>query len=741
MEKNLLFNSFRVLPLLLVFTLSICVNKGYAGSGLLSHLREEDPIADFPWHEGFGDDSPTRPLWSQFQEEGDKFWTFDVGSSGGSISEPHSGELNARFSSSWDGGVTKLITPVLDISELESPRIVFWYGQQAWSGDQNELRVYYRAEETSPWVEIFHSDENISVWTRQTLALPEKSDTYQIAFEGTDNWGRANVLDDVVVEETPPFYTVDFSVYENSSGQAPVEGAVIEILGIADLLTNAQGEASIDLEDYDYTLRVSRSGYESEELDFTVEGEPKSIEVALNDQIIEPFNVEIIKEGFETGEALLRWNDAGDDHEFRYDNGMVNGVIGFEQGSLNSVFGSVHHYNGIIHEISWVLTHLAGPHYSVKIWVLGLTGNGTPDRNNVLYSAEEVPNTDNQWNTYTLEEPVHAPYGFFIGISYDGNIALATDNGKVEPWIFVPETQFAIMDITDQTEDFMDIGDINFERNYLLRAYGKNLGEVKHLSRERENKNFNSKPVYQALDNPFVPSGKPDWSPAAEERVFEHFNVYLNDMDTPFAGEVSGTEFLFSNLEEGEYQAGVQSVYTTGSSEIITVDFSIAGEEASYSVYFEVMDQENNFIEDAAITFLDETHQPGVYSFHEIMPGTYTYTVSAEGFDEESGEVTVTNEDVVEEVFLTPDDVSVSTVSEDEIRIYPNPARYAVSIASGKEMKRITVISMIGKKVQSFGVRDQFYNINVSGWRQGVYLLQILKTNGSVKTKRIRVLQ
>jgi hypothetical protein len=159
-------------------------------------------VTSFPWTESFESDSPTRDDWTQTHVAGASNWTFTTGSSGGSISTAYSGTSNARFISlsGTNSPITKLISPVIDLSALGSPELSFWYGQEAWVGDQNELKIYYRINESSPWVELSHYFNSISTWTEVSgISLPNPSSSYQLAFEGINNYGRANVLDAITV--------------------------------------------------------------------------------------------------------------------------------------------------------------------------------------------------------------------------------------------------------------------------------------------------------------------------------------------------------------------------------------------------------------------------------------------------------------------------------------------------------------------------------------------------------------
>ncbi|HRG59979.1 MAG TPA: fibronectin type III domain-containing protein, partial [Bacteroidia bacterium] len=161
-------------------------------------------IVAFPFTETFEAASTSRPCWTQIQEVGAGLWSYAAGSTA-TVTTAHGGALNARFVSlsGADNPITKLVSPVFDLTSLTTPRVRFWYAQPNWAGDINTLRVYYRTSQVAPWVLIATYNPAVEAWTEVDVLLPNASATYQIAFEGRNNWGRANVIDDVVVEEAP----------------------------------------------------------------------------------------------------------------------------------------------------------------------------------------------------------------------------------------------------------------------------------------------------------------------------------------------------------------------------------------------------------------------------------------------------------------------------------------------------------------------------------------------------------
>ncbi len=93
------------------------------------------------WTETFEDDSETRQYWTQIHEADSVDWIFATGD-GAFITTANSGTLNARFfGQSWTEQITKLVAPPFDLSALSNPVLEFYYAQQVWEGDQNELKV------------------------------------------------------------------------------------------------------------------------------------------------------------------------------------------------------------------------------------------------------------------------------------------------------------------------------------------------------------------------------------------------------------------------------------------------------------------------------------------------------------------------------------------------------------------------------------------------------------------------
>ena len=137
--------------------------------------------------------------WTQDYVSGTHNWTRTTNSTYGS------GSYDATFAHGTTGTETKLITPQFDLSAYHTVQIKFKHSQAVWSGDQDELRVYYRPSAASNWVQLAEYTESITTMRQEQIILPAAAltATCQFAFEAYDSYGYNVYVDDFVVEEIP----------------------------------------------------------------------------------------------------------------------------------------------------------------------------------------------------------------------------------------------------------------------------------------------------------------------------------------------------------------------------------------------------------------------------------------------------------------------------------------------------------------------------------------------------------
>ena len=145
--------------------------------------------------------------WTQENVSGDVDWMAETGGEYPAGAADGQGRMALRNTTEQTQGfVTRLVTPVMDLSQMYLPILIFSHAQDHNLGDVDELRVYYRASASSDWI-LFEEDgvftDRARTWEADTIVLSGASKTYQIAFEGTDKFGRGVVLDKVQVRPMP----------------------------------------------------------------------------------------------------------------------------------------------------------------------------------------------------------------------------------------------------------------------------------------------------------------------------------------------------------------------------------------------------------------------------------------------------------------------------------------------------------------------------------------------------------
>lgn len=70
---------------------------------------------------------------------------------------------------------TKLVTPVIDLTQAFQPIVVFSHAQMQHAGDVDPLYVYYRTSADARWVQIGKFENKTKGWKNDTIALPAPS--------------------------------------------------------------------------------------------------------------------------------------------------------------------------------------------------------------------------------------------------------------------------------------------------------------------------------------------------------------------------------------------------------------------------------------------------------------------------------------------------------------------------------------------------------------------------------------
>lgn len=163
-----------------------------------------DVITQFPFEEGF-EEGQIPSCWTQEYAKDSVDWLFGIAgvdNSEAPVAAAHEGQYNALFkANTYDGWATKLVTPQMDLSALRNPVLRFSYALPVWVADQDQFKVYVKNAATADWKEILYVAGDIAQWKDTTLALPDPSSEYFVAFEGISYFGYGVAIDAIRVEE------------------------------------------------------------------------------------------------------------------------------------------------------------------------------------------------------------------------------------------------------------------------------------------------------------------------------------------------------------------------------------------------------------------------------------------------------------------------------------------------------------------------------------------------------------
>jgi hypothetical protein len=205
-------------------------------------------------------------------------------------------------------------------------------------------------------------------------------------------------------------------------------------------------------------------------------------------------------------------------------------------------------------------------------------------------------------------------------------------------------------------------------------------------------------------------------------KALESYTVELDGVEV--ATGVTEESYLFEDLAVGSYTAGVKAVYTTGETALVTIDFEIA---SSYTVTFNIVDEDSTPITDATISFNGTDYPTGQYVFTGIYAGTYNYAIYKEGYDLVEGAVIVTNADVIKPITLIITGLNTNTLTG--LSTYPNPFSNQITISNPLLVSRMVVANLVGQVVMDVRTNGAA-SVETANLSTGIYLVIFEAANG-----------
>jgi M6 family metalloprotease-like protein len=160
-------------------------------------ITDVESITVFPWQDGFENDITN---WRQTYLSGNYNW--EIVTEGISANPKNAFEGNyfaSFFVPSFTLGLTRLISPTLDLNPEHTYILEFRHFQVPWDNDQDKLKVLINSLGTDIWTELTFYEEREDQWIHRRIALPASSGSVKIAFEGYGQYGYGVGIDDIRV--------------------------------------------------------------------------------------------------------------------------------------------------------------------------------------------------------------------------------------------------------------------------------------------------------------------------------------------------------------------------------------------------------------------------------------------------------------------------------------------------------------------------------------------------------------
>ncbi len=445
-------------------------------------------------------------------------------------------------------------------------------------------------------------------------------------FDGNTAGLRDWNIDDVTLKEVPDFYEVTFSVVENSPDEDPIEGAQIALDAyVPDLTTGNDGIALAELPDGTYMATITAAGYEDEQVSFTVDGSDLTVDVLMTDIIEAPYNLEISTHELEPGEALFTWDHDG------FNSGKILTGFNVYLDDLNDPLANVE-------ELQYLFTGLETGNYTAGVEAVYTTG--TSEVITIEFDLEviDVPVLELPWEEdFTGTSTGDLPDGWIANAENWGVVNTSNAGGEA------PEMRFYFMPEAEGVfylrSPYLNTGD--YDQIYLsFKNFVNNFSDpgeytLRVLTRVNGEENL----VHEWVD--------PD-------NIEAHtFSAVLNAEDHGVGSDSLQIVWVFDG--------------NTSDINWWNFDDVFVGEVPDlYSVTFNVEDQDGNPVTGATLTFDNQQMEPGEYVVENVLPGTYDYSLTKEGYSDASGTVEVIDQNVVENVVMEEMAYTVTFEIEDE---------------------------------------------------------------------------
>jgi len=213
--------------------------------------------------------------------------------------------------------------------------------------------------------------------------------------------------------------------------------------------------------------------------------------------------------------------------------------------------------------------------------------------------------------------------------------------------------------------------------------------------------------------------------------------------DSPIGG-ATGSEYTISDFtpaDAGSYYCMIRN--TTAEDLILYSEpFNVAHVDNTYSVTFTVTNGTDP-VPGAVINLkgypAQTANSSGIAAFSNVLPkNSIEYTVTANGYEDETGTVSVTDNDVDVTVTLKVA-TRINKLHAVGLKLWPNPVGNSLTIRSEEgDIKSVRIVSINGRTVFERNTTCKFETLNLSSLPDGMYIVTVFTKNKVFTSKIIK---
>ncbi len=539
-------------------------------------------------------------------------------------------------------------------------------------------------------------------WTNADNEIVSKAETFNYVVGNSDVTFTANF---------ELGHTVTFTVVDSEN--KPIESADIAI-NETSLTTNVSGVATIRLADGNYPYTISKVDFATVSETAVVSGADLPINITLQAQVYKPF--EVAAEVVNGNQVKVVWNPSFEDDMESYDDFIIENIGNYTLADVDNTptysSGTFDFQNEGYTGSYIVFNPSATTPAATSNQLLPHSGN------KYLACFAAIPNLGSSNNDWLITHQITVVPGMrfsFWAKTYDEDnglerfkVAVSTTNTDVGSFTFLTGSRFveAPLEWTQHT--------------YSLDAYA---GQQVYLAINC----VSDDAFIFMLDDIYIGGAK-----VGESATLTGYNIYLDGVQV--ATNVTTTEYTIPDISGGTHTVGVQSVYASEVSEIVTTSITV---QQTYTVTFTVVDAKNNPVEGASIVINEDTLTTDVSGTATInlANGDYNYTVSISGYADLTGSFTVNNDAQTIPISLLTTEIDKLTTNS--VQLYPNPVKNTLIIErNNSDEVVIELYSINGLLLNTTKTENRTTTLNVEVLSSGTYFIKIIGTDNTPTVHR-----